>query len=43
MPCFADPVPGAELHSFGAMGDCSLDGHRQDIVNAEIRMILEAV
>jgi len=43
MPCFADPVPGAELHSVAAMGDCSLYGHRQDIVNAEIRTILEAV
>ena len=40
MPCFADLVPGAEFH---AIGDCSLYGHRQDIVNAEIRTILEAV
>jgi hypothetical protein len=43
MPRFADLVPGAEFHSFAAMGDCSLHGHRQDIVNAEIRTILEAV
>jgi hypothetical protein len=43
MPCFTDLVPGAEFHSFGAMGDCSLYGQRQDIVNAEIRTILEAV
>ena len=39
----ADLMPGAELHSFAAMGDCSLYGRRQDIVNAEIRTILEAV
>jgi hypothetical protein len=43
MPSFADLVPGAEFHSFGAIGDCSLYGHRKDIVNAEIRTILEAV
>jgi pimeloyl-ACP methyl ester carboxylesterase len=39
----ADLVPGAELHSFPGMGHCSLYGHRQDTINAEIRTILEAV
>ena len=39
----AELVPGAQLHSFPGMGHCSLYGHKQDVVNAEIRAIVEAL
>src|SRR4029079_16815478 len=39
----ADLVPGAQLHSFPGMGHCSLYAHKPDVVNAEIRKIVEAL
>ena len=39
----AELVPGAQLHSFPGMGHCSLYAHKPDVVNAEIRKIVEAL